>query len=159
VGILAGVPPRASAQVELDRTIERVYGTPIMTSDVRQARLLKLVTDVTSDDTVLRALENRLLILVEAGRGQRVDPDREAIVARRLAWTKAWAAGTDLPALMARAGMTDQALDAWFRDELRIVAFLDQRFGQTIDRDARMATWLLELRRRANLIGKRGPIA
>jgi hypothetical protein len=52
---------------------------------------------------------------------------------------------------MTRAGMTDQALDGWFRDELRINAYINQRFGQVPDRATRISSWLSDLRRRANL--------
>jgi hypothetical protein len=52
--------------------------------------------------------------------------------------------------------MTDQTLDAWFRDDLKVEAYLTQRFGQPGDpaRDRRIGPWLADLRRRANLTGK-----
>jgi hypothetical protein len=58
---------------------------------------------------------------------------------------------------MAKAGMNDQAIDGWFRDDLRINAYLDVRFGLQPDdgRAKRVADWLAELRRRANLSDRR----
>ena len=150
LALYAGTPAVTAGQVVLDRTVQRVYTSTIMSSDVRQAKLLKLVPDVSSDDAVLTALENRLLMLREAGPG-RGEPDPKAIAERRQVWTASWPAGTDLPALMTRAGMTDQALDGWFRDELRIAQYLDQRFGQLPERAGRIATWLQGLRQRAYL--------
>jgi hypothetical protein len=150
--MLAAVGAGAQKPIEIDRTLQRVHGTPIMASDVRQARLLRLVEAAATDDEILRALENRLLVLHETARNERIEPKAEAIQARRKDWVAAWPAGTDLPALLARAGATDQWLDGWFRDELRIAAYLDQRFGRTPERTMRIEAWLNDLRRRANLI-------
>jgi hypothetical protein len=156
VAVGAGLAAAAAAQVEVDRTLQRVYGTPIMASDVRQVRLLKLVPEAGSDAAALTALENRLLILREVSRVAAPEPDREAIQARRGAWAAGWPPGTDLGALMARVGMTDQALDGWFRGDLQIAAYLDQRFGtpDAAGRASRLAEWITELRRRANIGGK-----
>ena len=144
----------AAAQVELDRTLQRVYGTPIMTSDVRQVRLLRLAgAGVDTDVQIQTFLENRLLMLREVAHGAGTEPDAAVIAARRRAWEATWPAGTDLPALMARAGLSDQALTGWFRDDLHIEAYLNQRFGQVADarRAARVSDWIRDLRRRANL--------
>jgi hypothetical protein len=155
-GALVVIATGASAQqVEIDRTLQRVGTTPIMLSDVREARLLKLVPEAGgNDDAILTALENRLLMLSEANRMPGAEPARDQIAARRQAWRATWPAGTDVPALMVSAGTTDQDLDGWFRDDLRIATYLDQRFGQAGDpmRAKRISDWLTELRRRANLI-------
>jgi hypothetical protein len=150
----AGQAAPAGQTIEIDRTLQHVYGTAIMASDIRQARLLKLLPEAdASDAAILVALENRLLIVRELSRQPVVQPSAAAIAARRQAWASSWPAGTDLPALMARAGMTDPALDGWFRDELRISAYLDLRFGSQPDnaRAQRMADWIAGLRRTANL--------
>jgi hypothetical protein len=57
---------------------------------------------------------------------------------------------------MTRAGMTDQGLDGWFRDDLRIAAYVDLRFGLQPDdaRAKRVDEWITDLRRRANLTGR-----
>ena len=143
--------------MEIDRTLQHVYSTPIMASDVRQATQLRLLPDAgASDDRILTALENRLLFLREVGRQAATpatQPSTAAIAARRQTWTASWPAGTDVAALLKTAGMTDQALDGWFRDDLRIAAYIDLRFGATADdaRATRLAEWIVELRRRANL--------
>ena len=139
---------------EIDSTLLRIYGTALRASDVREARLLKLVPEAgAGDDAVQRALENRLLILHEMMRTPPADPGRDAIAARRQNWQSSWPAGTDIPALMAKSGTTEQALEAWFRGDLQIASFLSQRFGQAGDptRDAKYNEWIAELRKRANL--------
>jgi hypothetical protein len=52
--------------------------------------------------------------------------------------------------------MSAQALDGWFRDELKIEAFLALRFPQIADsrRSERINAWINDLRHRANLSGK-----
>ena len=147
----------AMQAVEIDRTLQHVYSTPIMASDIRQVKLLKLLPNIEmSDDRILVQLENRLLVLREVGRQSAPQPSSTAIAARRQTWAAGWPAATDFPSLMAKAGMNDQALDGWFRDDLRIEAYLDLRFGATTDdeRATRLAEWIAELRRRANLSGR-----
>ena len=84
--VVAGAMAAAQSQqpIEIDRTLEHIYGTAITTSDLREARLLKLVPEAAvSDGDVQRALENRLLIMHEMTRAQAVDPGRDAVAARR----------------------------------------------------------------------------
>ena len=145
------------AGVEIDRTLQRVHGTAIMASDLRQVRLLRLVPEFDQDDLAVQTvLENRLLMLREVSRAAQVEPSAEAIAARRQAWRSAWPAGTDIPALMTRTGMNDRGLDAWFRDELRIESYVDQRFGKATDTTltTRVADWIRSLRRQAGLTVK-----
>jgi hypothetical protein len=154
LGVLALLVARpAAAQVELDRTVQRVYGTAIMASDVRQARLLRLVPGAADDGAVLEAIENRLLQLREVSRGQVGEPEAGTVAARRAAWQAAWPAGTDVAALFVRAGMSDQALDGWFRDDLLIAAYVERRFGPADDprRAERVDGWVRDLRQRAGL--------
>jgi hypothetical protein len=145
------------APVELDRTLQRVYGTAIMASDLKQVRELKLLPEAgAGEQSVLAALENRLLVLREVSRVSPEEPSPEAIAERRAAWRASLPAGTDVAAVMARVGMSEQALNGWFRDDLRTAAYMDQRFGRTAPavRANMIAEWLRDLRRRANLIGK-----
>ena len=151
------MPAGHARQVEVDRSVGRVYGTVIMSSDVRQARMLKLGSaGADTDAAVQTMMENRLLMLREASQGNAPEPAAEAIAARRDEWRRTWPASTDLPGLLSRAGMSDQALDGWFRDEVRIAAYLDQRFppGSDPRRADRINAWISELRRRANLSAK-----
>jgi hypothetical protein len=155
--ILAATASAAAAQtpIEIDRTLQRVNGAAIMTSDVRQARILRLLTPPpASDDAVLTALENRLLMLSEAARSGIGEPAAAQIAARRQAWAALWPSPAELAAQIHRSGMTDRGLDGWFRDDLRIDLYIEQRFPPDPKRDERLATWIKDLRQRANLPNK-----
>ena len=157
IGLVLAAPPLRAQQVELDRTLERIYDSVVTTSDVRQVRILKLAEGGADTDAVAQTtIENRLLIMRELARGAVPEPTPERIAEKREAWRKTWPASTDIPALLARAGMSTQALDGWFRDELKIEAFLAVRFPQIADtrRAERIANWINDLRRRANLAAK-----
>jgi hypothetical protein len=150
----------AAAQIEVDKLLERVNGTPIMASDVRQVRLLKLAAPGVEGDAAIQAeIENRILLLVEATRSGIAEPAAEQIAAKRQAWRAQFPADANIGALLARAGMTEKALDGWFRDDLRISAYFDQRFGLAQDerRGTRIATLINDLRKRANLPAKLSP--
>ena len=152
--IVVTVPVVAGAgQVELDRTLQRVYGTAITSSDVRRARVLKLAGAAQSEADVQTAIENRLLILRELSRGAGSDPEPARVSSRRKEWAEGWPAGTDLNTLLTTNGMSDQAMDGWCRDDVKIAMYLDQRFGEASDpqRDGRVASWIKDLRQRANL--------
>jgi len=155
--ILTATAATAAAQtpVEIDRTLQRVNGTAIMTSDVRQARILRLLTPPpASDEAIQTALENRLLMLSEAARSAIGEPATAQISARRQAWAALWPSAAELAAQVHRSGMTDRALDGWFRDDLRIDMYIEQRFPPDPKRDERIATWVKDLRQRANLTNK-----
>lgn len=156
VGLILSGFAAVQKPVEIDRTLRRVHGAAIMASDVRQARLLRLVGSASgSDDAALTALENRLLMLRDAVQAAVGEPQAPQIAARRKTWTDSWPAGTDLPALLDQCGMTDRGLDGWFRDDLRIEAHLDQRFGAPgARREDRITAWIRDLRLRANLVVK-----
>ena len=151
-GLLA-VPRMAQAQVEVDRVVSRVSGRVITLSDVRQASMLHLVGDTSSDDAVLRALENRLLILDELSRAAPLPPATdEDLGARRSEWLAALG-GADAGALRVRAGMGEADLSAWMRDDVRINAYLRRQFGMLTgpEREKATADWVARLRQRADL--------
>ena len=157
VSLVLVTPALHAQQVEVDRTLERVYGSVVMSSDVRQVRMLKLAEGAADSDAAAQTtIENRLLILRELSRGTVTEPAADRIAEKREAWRRTWPASTDIPALLARAGMSSQALDGWFRDELRIETYVTERFPQSADprRPERIAAWINDLRRRANLAGK-----
>ena len=149
---LAAARP-AEAQVEIEKILVRLDGVAITQLDVRRTRLLGLFSEATVDDQVLRELENRHLILNEVNLFPPAEPDPIEVAARRAAWTRRVGASADLPERLRRAGMTDVALDAWFRDDLRVAAYIDLRWGAMpeADRPARIDGWIAELRQRAGL--------
>ena len=102
----------AQTPVEIDRTLSRVNSTAIMTSDLRQARLLRLVyPPPASDEALLTSLENRVLMLSETARSAVGEPAAAQIAARRQAWAALWPSPAELSAQIQRAGITDRALD------------------------------------------------
>jgi len=114
----------------LDKMLAVVNGDVITLSDVRAARQLKLLAGaegMTDDQVVDRLIERRLMI-AEVARYTPAEPAAADVAARRKAWEATLAAGTAPAAALAAVGMRDAALTAWFRDELRLTAYLDQRF-------------------------------
>jgi hypothetical protein len=156
IGLVLVAPVLRAQQVELDRTLERVYDSVVTTSDVRQVRLLRLADGGADTDAAAQTtIENRLLIMRELSRGSVPEPAADRIAEKREAWRRTLPPSTDVPALLARAGMSGQALDGWFRDELKIEAYLADRFPLTDPRRAeRISAWINDLRRRANLSAK-----
>jgi hypothetical protein len=151
---LVAPPGAPAAQVEIDRILVRVNGHIITTSDVRQARALRLVDDVSSEAAVQRALENRLLILGEMARAAPAAPPREAdVAARRTAWITSLGAGADVPGLLAKGGMSEAELQAWLTDDVRVAAYLQRQFGMLPGAERVRATdeWINRLRQRADL--------
>src|SRR5689334_4201293 len=82
-------PAALRAQTVLDQTLSKVTGQVITRLDVRQARLLKLVRpDATTDDAILRELENRYLILAEVKTAAPTEPTSEERAQRRSDWER-----------------------------------------------------------------------
>jgi hypothetical protein len=141
-------------QSEIDRVLWNFNGTIITTSDVWQARQLKLVaSDLDTDDKILRALQNRQLILMEVRRVPPPPPAAGEIESRRREWEATLGTGTDVRGVLSKAGMSEKACDTWIADDLRIRAYLRERFGMLPDaeRGPRTDEWLRGLRQRAGL--------
>jgi hypothetical protein len=150
----AAPAPAAPAQAELDHIVGRVNDRIITQSDVRQARMLRLVDDPSSDDATRVCLENRLLILGEIARSAPVAvPTSEDVAARREAWEHALGGRDRARQLSSEMGMSDGLLQAWFRDDGRVDAYLDRQFGSLpgAERSRATADWLARLRQRAGL--------
>ena len=122
---LLATPQQALAAVELDRIVSTVQTTKIWSSDVRQARLLKLCGPaVASDEGILIELQNRVLILAEVGRAAGSGADGRR--ARRApAGVGADVGDRCVEPLMTRAGMSARDLQAWHRNDLRIRSILE----------------------------------
>ena len=139
-------------QAELDRIVARVNNRIITSSDVRQARLLQLVDDTSSDDSTRRALEDRILILGDMTRLSGLPPTTdEDLTARRRQWeARVGGRGTEL---LNKAGMTEKGLTAWLSDDLRIQAYLQRQFAALPEGERGRAAdvWIARLRQRAGL--------
>ena len=142
----------ARAQAELDRIVARVNNRIITSSDVKQARLLQLVDDTSSDESTRRALEDRILILGDMTRLSGLPPTTdEDLASRRRQWeARVGGRGAEL---LNKAGMTDKGLSAWLSDDLRIQAYLQRQFGTLpeAERGPAADVWIARLRQRAGL--------
>ena len=114
----------------LDRLLAIVNGEVVTLSDVRAARQLKLIggADAMSDDQLLDAIIERRLTIAEVARYTAAEPPAAEVEAHRKAWEATLPPGTSVPAVLAAVGMREAALTAWFRDDVRLAAYLDQRF-------------------------------
>lgn len=152
--LAAAVPGAATQQAEIDRILWNFNGAIITTTDVWQARQLKLVpAEATSDDQVLRALQNRQLMLIEIRRVPPPAPAAGDVASRRREWEASLGSGVDVRALLVKSGMSERTCDGWLTDDLRIRSYLHERFGMLpeSDRAVRTEEWLRGLRQRAGL--------
>jgi hypothetical protein len=152
--VMLAVPPVMGAQAELDRIVARVNNRIITRSDVRQARMLQLVDDTSSDESTQRALENRILILGDLSRSSGLPPTTgDELTTRHRQWEARVGGRSRGVELLGEAGMTEKGLDAWLSDDLRIQAYLQRQFGALPDGDRSRAAgdWIERLRQRAGL--------
>jgi hypothetical protein len=126
---VSGVAARQDTLVE--RTVAVVGGTAITLSDVQTALALGLIEAVGPDadaEGVVR-LVGRWLILHEVARFAPPEPAQSDVDARLAAVSARAGSPEALAALLTRGGFTPGRLAAWVRDDLRIAAYLDQRFA------------------------------
>jgi hypothetical protein len=140
----------------IDRVLAVVAGQPITLSDVVGARDLGLEPPGDAADplrAVLSRLIDRELMAAEAERYGPPEPTAEA-VDRDVARIRARFASPDaFAAAAARSGIDDKHLRETVRQNLRIAAYLDQRFTAAGDRrQALIDEWIAGLRRRGNVL-------
>ena len=121
------------AQKLLDRVLARVDGFPITLTDVQTAIGLGVIQVPQGQDPIAAGMQqviDRQLELTEVQRFPPPEPDRASIdrEAARLKMN----GGARLPALMQSTGLTEQRIADIARDNLRIAAYLDQRFGTIV---------------------------
>jgi len=155
--VLAGSFAAAAARAEtIDRVLAVVAGQLITLTDVTAALDLRLqATDGAADPVraVLSKLIDRELILSEVDRYAPPEPTAEAVdreVQRVLARFPSQEA---LDAALARSGIDEKHLRETLRQDLRMRAYLDQRFTAATDRrQALLDDWMAGLRRRGDVI-------
>lgn len=116
----------------IDRILATVSGRVITQSDVRGALALGLIdTDATGDRTAatLSRLIDRELMLVEVDRYAPPEPDTEWLDRRIDAVRARFADSRAFSRALAENGMDETRLLAFVRDDLRIEAYVDQRFA------------------------------
>lgn len=130
VAIVAGACALGAQQL-LDRVVARVNGEVVTLTDVKAAVALGVV-EVAADVGEPEAIEllvSRRLVLAEVERFAPPEP-AAADVARETA-TLIARVGSRLAAVMASTGIDEARIRDMARDNLRIQAYLDQRFGTT----------------------------
>jgi len=123
----------ARAQQLLDRVLARIDGAPLTLTDVQAAIGLGVVQVPPGADAMAAGTQlmiDRQLELTEVQRFPPPEPDPTP-VAREAARLK-MNAGARLAALMQSTGLTEQRISDIARDNLRIAAYLDQRFGTVV---------------------------
>ena len=157
LGMLVPHALEASAQEVIDRVLAVAVGDVITLSDVRGATVLGLIDPGQASDPireVLSQLIDRALILDEVERYVPPEPTSEA-VEKALAGVRAhFDSDRAFAKTLAEVGLTEPGLRRRLREDLRIRAYLDQRFPATAPegRDALIAGWLAGLRRRADIL-------
>jgi hypothetical protein len=121
----------ASAQQPqlLDRILARVSGNEITLTDLNAARGFGVIA-APGDDAALQQMIDRQLVLIEVARFPPPNPP-DAAVAAELAREKT-VAGARMPELMESTGTDEARLRDMARDTLRIEAYIDQRFGTSM---------------------------
>ena len=147
----------AAADEIIDRVLAVVAGDLIMLSDVRAARDLGLVDPGEAPDpdrSVLLQLIDRSLILNEVDRYAPPEPNADA-VARAIDTVRGrFVSRQAFEAALSRVGLDEGQLRAMVRQNLRIRAYLDQRFvAETPERSrAIIDSWVAGLRSRAEIV-------
>jgi hypothetical protein len=120
----------------IDRVLASVGSRLVTASDLRAARELGLVPAArrnADDRAVLEQLVNRLLVLDEVERYAPPEP-READIRHRYDEVRQrFATPGAFDSAMRSTGMDEAAVLQWLRNDLRIRAYLDQRFAAVID--------------------------
>jgi hypothetical protein len=125
--------PSAGAQQLLDRIVARVNGDALTLTDLKAAMALGVIDappGPEGDALAVERLIDRQLMLREVARFAPPEP-AAADVAREVALMTT-RVGARLADVMASTGVDHARLNDIARDTLRIAAYLDQRFGTTV---------------------------
>ena len=141
----------------IDRVLAVAAGDVIMLSDVTAARDLGLVTVAQTGDAVREALSQlieRSLILAEVDRYAPPDPTADAVAQELRLVRNRFTSDQAFEQALARSGLDDRRLAEILRQNLRVRAYLDQRFsaGGPDRRQALIDDWVAGLRRRAEVV-------
>ncbi len=142
---LAG--PRPGGGEVIDRVLAAVGGQVVTLSDARAALALGLVARPAAGDAIAAAVEaliDRRLILTEVDRYQPVEPDPAAVARRTEALLAALPAEVPVERALASLALDRERLAQWARDDLRIQAYIAQRFGLVQPSDEEVAAYYRE---------------
>jgi hypothetical protein len=131
--ILLATP--VAAQELLDRVLARVNEEAITLTDARAAIALGTIEQTDGVDPIVSAvvqLIERRLVLAEVARFAPPEPDITSLDARVNAIKAHVGSPEQLAALEKRTGVGDVQIREIARDDLRIRAYLNQRFGSSV---------------------------
>jgi hypothetical protein len=153
-----GLGIRDSVRDVIDRLLAVVGGQTITLSDVDAAIQFQLVdVPVGTPDTIAYTLDrliDRTLILAEVDRFQPPEPDPVEMTIRIDEIQRRAGSAAAVDRALAVTGRTREELRRYIRDDLRIVTYINQRFGATTavtERAAAVAGWVGDLRKRGDL--------
>jgi hypothetical protein len=138
----------------IDRVLAIVAGDVITQSDVLLARDLQLVSASSASDPtreILTALIERALVLGEVERYAPPEPASGEIDRRLQTIRTRFQTPEAFEAALAHAGLEERHLREILRQDLRIEAYLAERFPST-GRDALVRDWIAGLRRRSDIV-------
>jgi len=145
----------ASAET-IDRVLAVVAGQLITLTDVTAARDLGLQAADNAADPVraiLSKLIDRELILAEVDRYAPPEPAADALDREVERVRARFPTADGLTSALARSGIDERHLRETLRQDLRIRAYLDQRFMSPQNRrQALMDDWMAGLRRRGDVV-------
>ena len=140
----------------LDRVLAVVGGQVILLSDVTAARELGLQdADGTGDPirVVLNKLVDRALVLAEVDRYAPPEPDGRAIDRGVASVRERFPSPQAFATTLERSGIDENHVREIVRQDLRVVAYLNQRFATAGDRRTQLINdWMAGLRRRGDVI-------
>jgi hypothetical protein len=143
--VLAGAQDQAAV---IDRIVAVVDGRPITHSDVVAVTTLGLVGVVPTVGESPRPIDrliNRELVLAEVRRYEPAPPAPEQVRARLQQVRDRLASPDALRAAMAASAMTESRLEGFVRDDLRVEAYIAQRFASpTIPTDEELVRYYRE---------------
>lgn len=142
----------------IDRTLAIVGGQPITLTDVRAVTALGLI-DTREGGDAIRAATQRLierrLVLREVERYAPPEPSDVAVESRLAAISARFATRDELRAALTAVAFSQARLRAWALADLRIAAYLEQRFASAESSERRaelVRDWVADLRRRTPVI-------
>ena len=140
----------------IDRVLAVVAGQLITLSDVTAATDLGLQSPAGAADpirAVLSKLIDRELVLAEVDRYAPAEPTAEAVDRDVQRVRQRFASAAAFTAALTRSGLDEPHLRETLRQDLRVRAYLDQRFSAAADRRAGLiAEWMTGLRRRGGVV-------
>lgn len=140
----------------IDRVLAVVNGDLITLSDVTAARELGLVSPANAADPireVLSRLIDRALELDEVDRYAPPEPASDAVDREVQSVRDRFLTEMAFDQALARSGLDPPHLRERIREDLRIRAYLDQRFAAAeARRQQRIDDWLAGLRRRGEIV-------